>query len=182
MNDTERECLAIINEENGIYFYNSLRVNYTVKSTYNLNKSCNFDGIITHKNKYLGTCEFKPYHISYEKLKQFPLQLCKIHLAKLGVPFFLLVKCKCGTILYYKFKKSHLKKFEICETFGYKYLDINKGYVDSSEMFFHIPKDCFKVLKKDETIFLQKFYIDDTEHKQIIEDSIMKNIPRIINL
>jgi hypothetical protein len=182
MNDTERECLAIINEENGIYFYNSLRVNYTVKSTYNLNKSCNFDGIITHKNKYLGTCEFKPYHISYEKLKQFPLQLCKIHLAKLGVPFFLLVKCKCGTILYYKFKKSHLKKFEICETFGYKYLDINKGYVDSNEMFFHIPKDCFKVLKKDETIFLQKFYIDDIDHKQIIEDSIMKNIPRIINL
>lgn len=171
----ENECFKLINQDHAIYFYNSLRMGCSIKSTQNANPSCNFDGIITHKNKYLGTCEFKNFHMPHNQFTLFPLQLSKIHLAKQGVPFFLLVKCSCGTILYYRFKKAHLKRFEMCKAWGYKYKN-----QDSDELFFHIPRENFKILKKDETIFLQKFYIDSKCHKQIIDDTIMKRIPKVI--
>jgi hypothetical protein len=74
----------------------------------------------------------------------------------------------------YRFKKSHLKKFEVSEVFGFRH-----GEEESDELFFLIPKSNFKILEKDGTRFLEKFYINDDCHKPIIDEYIMKKIPRI---
>jgi hypothetical protein len=171
---TEAEVLAEIG--NNVQFYTGeiLRKSSLI-STSNINRYCNFDAVISHGNRYLGVIEVKPYHKTYDQLIIFPLQLCKLHLAKKGVPFMLAIKCRCGTILMYKFKRSHLKKFEISEVAGYMH-----GEVDSDELFFIIPKSYFQVLRDTSSHFV-KFRVQD-DHRPIIENALMERVPVIRNI
>jgi hypothetical protein len=170
--DFEKEIISKLNTDCPLFFYHSERISCQILSTNSMNRYCNFDGIITNKNKYLGIVEIKKYHIDYKDLYHFPLQLCKLHLPKQGVPFLLIIKCRCGTVLMYRWKKSH--KCAIGQCAGYRH---DSG-VDSDELFFFIEKNKFKILK-DVHWNLQKFYIPNKCHKNIIDESIMLKIDRI---
>jgi hypothetical protein len=170
----ETQILAEI--PNIIFFYNSERMKCSITSTASMNRYCNFDAIITHKNKYLGVIEVKTISMPFSKLKQFALQLCKLHLAKQNVPFMLIVKCSCGTVLMYRYKKSH-SNFLVAECGNYTH-----GDVASDELFFWIPIEKFKILKSDGIFHLQKFYIKNKDHYQVIDETIMKKIPVIRSL
>jgi hypothetical protein len=137
-----------------------------------MNKYCNFDAIITHKNKYLGVIEVKTISLPYEKIKLFAFQLCKLHMTKQNVPLMLIVRCSCGTVLMYRYKKTH--NFMIAECGNYTH-----GNVASDELFFWIPIEKFKILKSNGVFHMQKFYIKNKDHHQAITDTIMKKIPVI---
>jgi hypothetical protein len=140
------------------------------------NKNCNFDAKILVNGNTIGILEIKTYHMRYDSpfFKLFSLQLCKIHFAKLDVPYMLILKCKCGTMLMYQYKKSHYKKFMIALS-HYKHY-CNGETTDSDEMFFWIPKDEFSVISQ---IKRPKFKLKSLEHLPIIEKGVYDYIPRI---
>jgi len=167
--------------------YQKKSIPYQIVSTQE-NKNCNFDAKIIvncgvssphdgRSGNSVGILEIKTYHMRYDSpfFKLFSLQLCKIHFAKLDVPYMLILKCKCGTMLMYQYKKSHYKKFMIAQAQGYKHY-CNGETTDSDEMFFWIPKDEFSVISQ---IKRPKFKLKSLEHLQIIEKGIHEYIPRI---
>lgn len=166
----ELSVIDELNENCPIYFYHTGRLKCQIVSTH-INFYCNFDGIIVNRGRNIGIVEIKHFHLSFDKLYHFPLQLCKLHLAKKGVPFILILVLRCGTILMYKYKKSH--RFYEGFVDGYKH-----GTEESDELFFFIKKENFVVLKKENTYQLQKCHIS-TGNNELINDSIMERIQRI---
>jgi len=166
--------------------YQKKSIPYQIISTQE-NKNCNFDAKIMvncgvssphdgRSGNSVGILEIKTYHMRYDSpfFKLFSLQLCKIHFAKLGVPYMLILKCKCGTMLMYQYKKSHYKKFMIALS-HYKHYCYGET-TDSDEMFFWIPKDEFKVINQ---INRPKFKLKSLEHLPVIEKGIYEYIQRI---
>jgi len=143
------------------------------------NKNCNFDARILVNGNSVAILEIKTYHMRYDSpfFKLFSLQLCKIHFAKLNVPFLLIVECKCGTLIMYQYKSSHLKKYMIGQAQGYKHYYPDGRIEDSDELFFFVPKSDFKVIgqKKRPT-----FKLKSLEHLPMIENGVNAKICRIL--
>jgi len=156
--------------------HQKMSVPYQFVSTHLANKNCNFDAKLLINGNSVGILEIKTYHMRYDNpfFKLFSLQLCKIHFAKQGVPYMLIVKCKCGTMLMYQYKKSHLKNFMICLS-HYKHYRYGET-TDSDELFFWIPKEDFKVIQQTNR---PKFQLKSLEHLQMIDKGVEEYIHRI---
>ena len=172
----EEKIIKDLNDSQIIDVYHKKKsIPYQIVSTQE-NKNCNFDARILVNGNSVAILEIKTYHMRYDSpfFKLFSLQLCKIHFAKLGVPYMLIVKCKCGTMIMYQYKKSHYKQFMIALS-HYKHYSYGET-TDSDELFFWIPKDEFKVISQ---IKRPKFKLKNLDHLPIIEKGIYEYIQRI---
>jgi hypothetical protein len=155
-------------------------VPYEIVGTQLANKNCNFDAKIMVNGNSVGILEIKTYHMKYDNkfFNYFTLQLCKIHFAKLGVPYMLIVECKCGTLMMYQYKSSHLKKYMIEQVQGYKHYYPDGRIEDSDELFFFVPKTDFKIIgQKIRPIFKLK----SLGHLPMIENGVNTKIKRILS-
>lgn len=154
-------------------------VQYQIVGTQLANKNCNFDAKILVNGNTVGILEIKTFHMKYDNkfFNYFTLQLCKLHFPKLNVPFLLIVECKCGTLMMYQYKSSHLKKYMIGQAQGYKHYYPDGRIEDSDELFFFVPKTDFKVIgQKKRPIFKLK----SLEHLPMIENGVNAKICRIL--
>jgi hypothetical protein len=160
--------------------HNKKSVPYQIVGTQLANKNCNFDAKIMVNGNSVGILEIKTFHMKYDNkfFNYFTLQLCKLHFPKLDVPFLLIVECKCGTLMMYQYKPSHLKKFTIGQAQGYKHYYPDGRIEDSDELFFFVPKTDFKLIgqKKRPT-----FKLKSLEHLPMIDKGVNAKINRILD-